>query len=304
VNTILTSTSGGLDAAAIKPFFHSLRLSGCNDEVVVFASDISPECRALLKDYQAKVVDFDYRGIRFFHGRSQRLSQGFKAVYRYYRTHRAGQKEPAYLFFNNARFFYYRDYLSGLRDKPDRVLLADIRDVVFQSNPFSYPFLPGISVASENTKRKIIHSRGAIKGMFESVGLLETCRFLGREIICAGTTLADFETMLKYLDRLTSGIRRRFFYALLDGIDQGLHTYFAHQRVITPLHCYTNWNGPFLTMDREVVLPQNKNHEGYLCNQDGSVIPIVHQYDRVKSLYRPDEKRPACWALYPGQGHG
>jgi hypothetical protein len=77
-----------------------------------------------------------------------------------------------------------------------------------------------------------------------------------------------------------------------------LHTYFALKRLITPLQCYTNWNGPFLTMDREVVQPQSKNAEGYLCNRDGSVIPIVHQYDRVKNLYAAGEKRPACWKLY------
>ncbi len=298
MNTILTSTSGGLDAAAIKPFFHSLRRSGCNDQVVVFASNISPDCRALMNDHQAKVIDFNYRGIPFYHGRTERLSEGFKQAHRYYRAHPAGEKDPDYLFFNNARFFYYQNYLANLPGRPDRVLLADIRDVVFQSNPFAFPFPAGLSVAAENTRRTILHSRGAIKGMIEAVGFVQTIRLLRRHIICAGTTMADYHTMLRYLELMISGLKKRFFYALFDGIDQGLHTYFAHQQLITPLHSYTNWNGPFLTMDREDVMPRNKNREGYLCNQDGSVIPIVHQYDRVKNLYQSGEPRPACWELY------
>jgi hypothetical protein len=298
MNLILTSTSGGLAAEEIEPFFHSLRLSGYDERVVVLASNISSECRALLKTYSADIVDFDYRGIPTLSRRSDRLRQGFRKVREYYRGHRSGEKEFAHLFFNNARFFRYRDYVLSLREKPDRILLADIRDIVFQAHPFSFPFQSGLSVASENTRRKIIHSRCALKGMFESVGLLETCRSLRRNIICAGTTVADHDTLLRYLELMVSGIKRRFFFALLEGIDQGLHTHCVHNRMIPPVHCYTNWNGPFLTLDSEVVLPKNKNREGFLCNEDGSVIPIVHQYDRVKELYRAGETRPECWKLY------
>ena len=295
MNTILTSTSGGLDAAAIEPFFHSLRLSGYKDDVVVFAGNISDECRDLLKNYQARIIDFDYRGIPTLPKLSQRLQRGGRQVYSYYRSHRWGEKESNYLFFNNARFFCYQQHLSELQDKPRYVLLADIRDVVFQTNPFEFPFQPGLSVASENTRRTIIRSRGAIKGMLQSVGLVETCRHLRRNIICAGTTVADYETMMKYLKLMTSGINKRFHFALWDGIDQGLHTHFVHSRSLDPVHCYTNWNGPFLTLDSEAILPEHKNSEGFLCNQDGSIVPIVHQYDRIKGLYRRNEARPDCW---------
>ena len=295
MNTILTSTSGGLNAAIIEPFFYSLRLSGYNDDVVVFASNISDDCRVLLKNYKAKVIDFDYHGIPTLPKLSQRLEHGAKQVYAYYRDHRQGEKEFAHLFFNNARFFCYHHYLSQIQEKPGFVLLVDIRDVIFQTNPFDFPFQPGLSVASENTRRTIIQSRCAIKGMLQSVGLVETCRHLHHNIICAGTTVADYNIMMKYLELIMSGINKRFFFALLEGIDQGLHTYFVHSRRLDPIHCYTNWNGPFLTLDSEAILPEHKNREGFLCNQDGSIVPIVHQYDRIKGLYRGDETKPGCW---------
>ena len=299
MNTILTSTSGGLEAAAIEPFFYSLRASGCKADVVVFAANISAECQALLKQYQATVVDFDYRGMPSLRSLSDRLRAGSRAAYRYYRRPRADAKEHAYLFFNNARFFCYRDYLLNMREKPGLVFLSDLRDVVFQTDPFSWPFQPGISVAVECTSRKIKDSWAAVKGLLESTSVRETCRLARHDIVCAGTTMADYGTMMKYLELMTAGINRRFFWGLLDGIDQGLHTYFTHNRLISPTHYYTNWTGPFLTMDSEVVLPKHKNAEGYLCNEDGSIVPIVHQYDRVKGLYQPGEKVPPCWKYYP-----
>lgn len=298
MNTILTSTSGGLDARAVEPFFASLRLSGYRDAVVVFAAHVSDDCRAMMRSYQADVIDFDYRGMPTLRSLAARLQHGARMVGKYYRRRRAGENETNYLFFNNARFFCYQDYLKGLKEKPGFVLLADIRDIVFQSDPFSFPFERGLSVATECVSRRIMQSWCAIKGMAESVGAVETLRMARRNIICAGTTVADYETMMAYLEWMTASMRRRFFWGLLEGIDQGLHTALVHRRRITPTHRYVNWRGPFLTMDSEVVLPKNKNGEGYLCNDDGTVVPIVHQYDRVAALYRPGEARPACWKLY------
>jgi hypothetical protein len=295
MNIILTSTSGGLDAAAIEPFFYSLRLSGSRDPVVVLASAISDDCRGVIRRHQATVVDFEYRGIRTLRTFSERLRAGSGATWRYYRKHRGEANDQRYLFFNNARFFEYQDYLRNLPEKPRFVFLADIRDVVFQADPFSYPFEPGLSVALECTSRRILHSWCAIKGMVESAGVLETVRLARQNIVCAGTIMADYETMMRYLELMTARLRRRFFCGLWEGIDQGLHTQFVHRGLLAPIHTFENWNGPFLTMDSEVVTPERKNRDGYLCNRDGSVVPIVHQYDRIPGLYREGETVPPCW---------
>jgi hypothetical protein len=122
-------------------------------------------------------------------------------------------------------------------------------------------------------------------------------RLADRVPVCAGTTAGDFETMMQYLDLMCAHIERRFRYALFDSIDQGLHNYFVHNQLIQPLTRHTNWSSPFLTLDSEVVRPENKNREGLLCNRDGSIVPVVHQYDRVE-IFRPGEPLPACWKFY------
>jgi hypothetical protein len=193
----------------------------------------------------------------------------------------------------------YRDYLANLTEKPQFILMADVRDVVFQSNPFAYPFPAGLSVASECVRSSIGSSRGNAKWLWEVAGIRELRRLSGRTPICSGTTVGDYATIQPYLELMTTHLRRKFFWGMFDAIDQGLHNYFVHNQMVAPLRIYTNWNGPFLTLDSEVVSPEQKNPEGFLCNRDGSVVPIVHQYDRIKNLYRPGEPRPECWQHLP-----
>ena len=296
MNTILTSTSRALDADSLEPFFYSLRLSGYQDDVVIFASQITDDCRALLKKYRATVVDVEYYGMPTLRSRTRRIIGYFKILSRYYLHHRPGEKDFHYLISNCSRFYCYYDYLRNLPKKPDFVFMADVRDIVFQRNPFSFPFETGLTVTTEC--RTIIQSRGAIKQLWETVGLIETWRIARRDIVNCGTIVADFDTTLKYLETVISYFNRCFFWALIEGIDQAVHTYLVHKQMIGPIHYFNNWKGPFLTLADEIVLPESKNGEGYLCNRDGSVIPVVHQYDRINGLYGEGDKRPDCWKLY------
>lgn len=302
-NLVLTSIYQ-LSAEAVEPFFHSLRLSGYQDDIAVFVTGIPADCRALLLKYGVTVIDSEYRGLPMAYANlARRVGFALKAVGRYYLNpkHWRREKDFHYLFVNCWRFFCFQDYLARLPEAPRSVLLADVRDVVFQSNPFSSPFPPGLSAASECTRGTIGQSHGNKKWLWEAVGGREMRRLTGKTAVCAGTTLADHATMTKYLELMTSHFNRRFFWALFDSIDQGLHNYFVHNRLIAPLTIHTNWHGPFLTGDSEVVGPKNKNREGYLCNDDGSIIPVVHQYDRIPGLFQPSEALPPCWKFYAKQ---
>jgi hypothetical protein len=297
MNTILTSTSGGLNAASIEPFFYSLRLSGYSDEVVVFASNISADCRKLFNKYDAKIIDCDYYGMPVLSKLAPRIKWAAEMIRRYYFARRLSRKDCDYLLINNGRYFYWREYLMSLKDKPGFVLFTDIRDVVFQTNPFSFPFQPGLSVTTESDKIK--QSWCAIKALWFSAGLVETYRLASHDIVNCGTVVADFASAVKYLDLMTAHFNDRFFWALSNAIDQSFHTYIVHRKLISPIQYYNNWKGPFLTLANVVVPPKNKNGAGYLCNDDGSIVPIVHQYDRIKNLYGPGETRPACWNYLP-----
>jgi hypothetical protein len=295
MNMVLTSIYR-LDAKTVEPFFRSLRLSGSTGPLVVLVAEISEACRALLRRYDATVVDIEYNGLPLSYlSLASKLRQSPKVIYRAYLQGGFWKKDSSRLLINCWRYFCARDYLGKLTRRPQFVLLADVRDVVFQSDPFAYPFEPGLSAASECVRGTIGRSRGNLKWLWEVAGWREMRRLSDRAPICSGTTMADDATMTAYLDLMTQHMRRCYLWGLFDAIDQGLHNYFVHNRMIEPLHVFFNWNGPFLTLDSETIRPENKNRDGYLCNSDGSVVPIVHQYDRIKDLYRDGEPIPACW---------
>ncbi len=285
-----------LGAKTIEPFFRSLRLSGFTGPVVVLVAEIPEDCRTLLRRYDTTVVDIEYNGLPLSYlSLASKLWQSPKVIYRAYLKGGFWKKDSSRLLINCWRYFCARDYLGKLTRRPEFVLLADVRDVVFQSDPFTYPFKPGLSAASECTRGTIGGSRGNLKWLWEVAGWREMRRLSDRAPICSGTTMADDATMTAYLDLMTQHMRRCYLWGLFDAIDQGLHNYFVHNRMIEPLHLCFNWKGPFLTLDSEIIRPESKNRDGYLCNSDGSVIPIVHQYDRIKDLYRQGEPTPACW---------
>jgi hypothetical protein len=295
MNLVLTSIYG-LSTEIVEPFFYSLRLSGYTDQTVAIVTHITDDCRSMLTRYEATVIESEYHGLPMTYAslaRRLRLAPG--AIYRAYWKHR---RDVRCLLVNCWRFFRFQEYLQHTAASPAFVLLADVRDVVFQGNPFSYAFPPGLSAASERAGGTIGQSRGNSKWLWEAAGTRELRRLADRTPVCSGTIVADGPTMRRYLDLMTEYLRRRFFWGLFDAIDQGLHNYFVHNRMITPLRVFENWDGPFLTLDSEVVTPERKTPEGFLCNRDGTRVPIVHQYDRVRDLYREGEPRPACWKFY------
>ena len=285
----------GMNAEAIEPFFHSLRISGYADEIVVFAASIPEESRALLRKHKATVVDVENRGVPVTYASlGGKLCRAPVALYRAYWKYR---RDVSCLIVNCWRFFRFRDYLRLLPKLPEFVLLADVRDVVFQSDPFSFAFAPGLSAASEHCGSTIGQSRGNAKWLWEVGGLGQLRKHARATPICSGTIVADGSTMRDYLELMTEHLRRCYFWGLFDAIDQGLHNYFVLNQMIEPLRVFENWQGPFLTLDSETVTPERKTREGYLCNRDGSLVPIVHQYDRVRDLFQPGEPRPECWRV-------
>ena len=105
----------------------------------------------MLDKYQTEIINFESLGLQLAYASlAKRLASAPKAIYRAYYKY---PHDVRCLIVNCWRFFGIRDYLSNLRDKPESVLLADVRDVVFQANPF--PFSRGLSVASECVHGKI-----------------------------------------------------------------------------------------------------------------------------------------------------
>jgi hypothetical protein len=192
----------------------------------------------------------------------------------------ASLPKPIYIF--NYRHFLYYDYLLKHGRRFRNVLITDVKDVIFQRDAFSFPVGDRIHVAMENLDIPLGDcpwtSQWVLAGYSPEV--LE--RLKDKEMSCAGTTLASVPRMMRYLELMLAEIER--MKDAYECADQAAHNLLLHEGKLDPVQRHYNFSGPILTVGTE---PRYRlNEAGKLLNRDGSVIAIVHQYDRHPDLVR------------------
>ena len=199
--------------------------------------------------------------------------------------------EPIHIF--NYRHFLYYDYLLKHGRKFRNVLLTDVRDVVFQQDPFEFPMSDGIHVAMENSDIPVGACPWTSEWLLAGYAPEVLARLKDKDLSCAGTTLAPVPHMIRYLELMLAeiaGMKNAYACA-----DQAAHNVLLHERKLDPVQKLNNFDGPILTVGSE---PQYELYgNGELVNRDGSKIAIIHQYDRHPHLLRLFEQRtmPSVW---------
>jgi hypothetical protein len=199
--------------------------------------------------------------------------------------------QPIYVF--NYRHYFYFDYLLKHGRKIRNVLLTDVRDVIFQRDPFAFPLSNRIHVAMENPDISV----GACPWTSQWVLAGYPPEVLGRlkdkEMSCAGTTMAPVPLMMRYLRQMLAEIAgMNDAYACAD---QAAHNVLLHEGKLDPVARLRNFAGPILTLGSEPRYELNEQKE--LVNRDGSIIAVIHQYDRHPELVRIFEAKavPSAW---------
>jgi len=177
---------------------------------------------------------------------------------------------------SSARYFLYRDFLRQYGSEFRKVMLADIRDVFFQGDPFQCVLKNRVITAAEDNllanckinRRWIVGSFG--EELFNEIS--------NNPISCAGTTIGYPEDMLKYLDLMCKEIAKiSGTPGLWEGNDQGIHNYVLWK--LRP---------PFMSLDvdDEIFVTLGHTQAENIAVVDGSLLvngklsPVVHQYDR------------------------
>src|SRR5439155_17357625 len=173
------------------------------------------------------------------------------------------------------------------------VLVTDVRDVVFQKDPFDFPVADRIHVAMENPDIPIGECPWTSSWTREAYPLRMLEQLKDGELSCAGTTLAPVPLMKLYLRSMIDE------FASMDNAhehaDQPAHNVLVHGGNLDPIVKLRNFEGPILTVGSE---PRYRlNAQGLLVNRDDSVVAIVHQYDRHPELRRLFAKKalPSAW---------
>jgi hypothetical protein len=173
------------------------------------------------------------------------------------------------------RYLLYQGFLKKNRDRYEKVMLTDVRDVIFQKDPFDFE-MKGLSLFLEEI------SIGACP--FNShwievkFGAEEKARLSPYPVSCSGITMGSVSDVLDYLTQM----KKHLVPSLpLIGYDQGVHNYLLHHGMLGSPIQYSNGKGPVMTMQ---YMKSWNVAEGKILNEDGSIVPVLHQYDRYFSL--------------------
>ena len=114
----------GYDFETIAPFILSLRKTNFKGDLVLFTSGIDKKTNNLLQKYGVKLIPFekDYHYIKSPN------------------NHKLPKKCSSEMSPNCSRYVMYYLYLLKNKQKYSKIMLADVRDVIFQLNPFDFDF--------------------------------------------------------------------------------------------------------------------------------------------------------------------
>jgi len=260
---LILSIMHGYDYPFVEPFFESLKRVNYRGDVVVFVSDkASKATRRKLATTDAKFID--YRSAFPF---IDSYGEAFRDI------------SPS-ISINNYRFILFLQFLTAHQDEYDRVMLTDIRDVIFQKEPFSAESGKGISLFLEDPTQTFRH-----KFNYEWLKLatdVKTADALAdRAVSCAGITIGSINQIIAYLAYIKSKLVNRE--KLEWGLDQGIHNSYLYVAKPEGLRVFSS-DEPYV-INLGAYQPYNTNQGGEVVNSKGEPYAIVHQYDRSGKLF-------------------
>jgi hypothetical protein len=240
MGNIVLSTCVGYGPDSVEPFIRTCR-KAFEGEIHVIAADVPAETVELLERHHAHV-------------------------------HQRGLEFSKHTRINEARYPIYRALIERLEF--ERAFICDIRDVFFQSDPFSFgEAKPALKFFAEDSlvgncevnRAWVLHCYGAnaLKNMASNV------------ICCTGTVMGSRGGVMDYVHAMEEEIGRT---AVYQGSDQVRLNYLIDKRRFPNAVVQENRTGEVQTMHHQKVLSFSR--EGLLLNVDGRVCPVIHQYDR------------------------
>jgi hypothetical protein len=270
-----------LSLTQIKPFFLSLEKAGYAGDVCLFIKELEREVLDFLRGRRVNLVPFQGAYLRPKWSRFADLSIPFLKP-----SQRRRMREQFALTFlhpHAARFICYQPYLAACRPAYDYVMLADIRDIFFQRDPFAFAVPDGLSVFMEDSRMTLGTCPSNAKWLRTGFGERALQELGNQPISCSGTVIGTTPAICDYLER-----KGRVLYAAKsrDVIDQAAHNWIIHRQPPPALYRFDNDTGPVLTMHYLDPARLRQDDQGRVLNPAGQIVNALHQYDRHPALAR------------------
>ena len=177
------------------------------------------------------------------------------------------------------RYDIYKAVLEDNFLDTDQILICDVRDVMFQDDPFKGSTGVELEFFEEPCLFKNCTANwpwvGGIYGK-EGMSIVEN-----RNVICSGTTMGTRVGIVSYIDIMITEIQRirDTGRPLYQGEDQPIHNFLIYTGVFNTFVLHKNGRGPITTVHHQQRLTFDR--KGRLLNDDGTPTPVIHQWDRA-----------------------
>jgi hypothetical protein len=183
----------------------------------------------------------------------------------------------------DARFFHFLRFLQ--RHPYERVLITDVRDVLFQRDPFADLPREGLAVSIETRRYTIATEPHNRTWLAEAFGPELVERIGASPVSCVGVTCGDIRAMSDYLHLMTTEMRQLSAkVARRGGADTAIHNALLWTGQLGNVHRLETLASPVATLNGIPAEEAKLSPRGTLLNTDGSEPSVVHQYDRVPEL--------------------
>ena len=204
--------------------------------------------------------------------------------------------------YQGSRYYSYMDFLGRHGDDYANVMISDLRDVLFQADPFAQPLPAELIFAQERIRLGDcpVNRSWLVQAYGEAMAdNLHHCM-----VSCSGTTFGTTRGMQQYLTVMINEMAGRPI-PVLGGMDQGIHNYVIRMRPMRNAFCDPH-DSIVATM---AYMPEDAisiDQRGVLI--DGRLVPVIHQWDRKEKLrhyvdsapqFRLDAKVEARYPMIP-----
>lgn len=244
---------------AIAPFLRSLQNSGFEGRLIFFAADADEATLERLRREGVEIVEASGSDIE--------------------------QAIPV----NSLRYFVYESILNQIGGAVSNVMLADVRDIVFQRDPFDFDMEGRLCCFLEAecaTLGSSFINAGWVAAAYGKEVLEKMAHF---PVSCSGTTMGPLTRVREYVQTMTKELnaaaeRVPFIMHVIPGIDQAVHNYLLHTGSFGEVNVLSNEHGPIWTMNYVSDDSVRFSERGLLVNEDAVEFNVLHQYDRRPQL--------------------
>jgi hypothetical protein len=180
--------------------------------------------------------------------------------------------------YQGSRYYNYLDFLCRNGTKYANVMISDLRDVLFQSDPFAMPLPADLVFAQERISLGDCPVNRSWLTQIYGEAVADNLRHC--MVSCSGTTFGTVRGMQQYLTLMINELAGRPM-PIIGGMDQGIHNYLIRMRPVRNAYCDPT-DSIVATMTYTPDDAISIDQQGVLI--DGRLVPVIHQWDRKAVL--------------------